>query len=101
LVQFGAEGRWWHAVEAPERAGEVRRLAVADLSRYVAHRDRGKAQKLDGGFHASPNEVVVERTTAELSVCALDLAGRCGERPGEDLKCQGPGVMPLDGETSL
>lgn len=39
LVQFGTEGGRWHAVETPERAGEVGWLAVADLSRYLAHLD--------------------------------------------------------------
>jgi hypothetical protein len=70
-MQFRAEGRRWHAVEAPEHAGEVRWLAVADLSRYLAHLDRGLGEQLGGGCHPSRLEIRSEGAFAELSEGAL------------------------------
>jgi hypothetical protein len=71
LVQFGAEDGRWHAVEAPERTGEVRRLAVADLSRYLAHLDCGLGQQRGGGSHPSRPKIFTEGAFAELSEGAL------------------------------
>jgi hypothetical protein len=47
--------------------GEVRWVAVADLSRYLAHLDRGLGEQLGGGCHPSRLEVRSERAFAELS----------------------------------
>jgi hypothetical protein len=59
----------------------VRRLAIADEPRDVAHGDRrllGKQLRSRG--HSPPEQVLLEAQLAELLICTLDLSRRAGER---------------------
>jgi hypothetical protein len=72
-----AKARRRHAEAPAKDAREVRRLAVADEPRHVAHRDRrllGQQPRRDR--HAPRHQVLVEARLAELRVCPLQLARR-------------------------
>ncbi|HEY2571204.1 MAG TPA: hypothetical protein VGI27_07015 [Solirubrobacteraceae bacterium] len=72
-----AKARRGHAEAPAKDARKVRRLAVADEPRHVAHRDRrllGQEPRRDR--HASRLQVLVEARLAELRIRALQLARR-------------------------
>jgi hypothetical protein len=76
LASLLAKARRRETVAAPERAGEVRRLAVADQPRDIRDGDRGLlGQQLSGGCHTPCKQVLVKAQLAELRVRALHLAG--------------------------
>ena len=92
-----AEAGRGEPVALPEGAGEMRCLAVADQPCDVGDGDRWLAcQQLRGGPQASAAQVLAEGGVAELRVRTLDLAGRAGERPGEDLQGQVLAVVAGD-----
>ncbi|HEX3910329.1 MAG TPA: hypothetical protein VHW67_06465 [Solirubrobacteraceae bacterium] len=65
-----ARGR--HAEAPPKRPREVRRLAIADQPRDVAHRDRGLiGEQLRRDRHPPREQVLLEATVAELGVGPL------------------------------
>jgi hypothetical protein len=68
--------------EAPAKdAREVRRLAVADQPRHVAHRDRRLlSEQLRGDRHAPRQQVLAKARLAELPISALQLARRARHR---------------------
>jgi hypothetical protein len=78
-------------------AREVRRVAVADEPRDVAHRDRRLlGEQLRRGRHAPRVQVLVEAQLAELRVRALDLPRRARHRTGDLCERQPPAVVARD-----
>jgi hypothetical protein len=76
-----AKARRWQAVAFAKDAREVRRVAVADESRDIAHRDRRLlGEQLCRSRHAPRVQVLMEAQLAELRVRALDLARRARHR---------------------
>jgi len=72
-----AKARRRHAEAPAKDAREVRRLAIADQPRHVAHRDRRLlGEQLRRHRHAPRQQVLAEARLAELPVCALQLARR-------------------------
>jgi hypothetical protein len=75
----------------------VRRLAVADQPRDVAHGDRRLiGQQLRGGAHASRQQILVKAQLAELRVGSLHLARRAADRARDDRKRQRAAVVARD-----
>jgi hypothetical protein len=67
-----AKARRRHAVAAAEQPREVRRLAVADESRHVAHGNRRLlGQELRRHRHAPCQQILLEARLAELRVRPL------------------------------
>jgi hypothetical protein len=90
-----ARGR--HPEAPPERAREVRRLAVANQARHVAHRDRGLIrEQLRRDRHAPREQVLLEARVAELRVGALQLPWRARHRARDHRQRQRPAVMARD-----
>ena len=76
-----AKARRREAVAAAERAREMRRLAVADQTRDIAHRDRPLLdQQLGRGGHPPREQVLLEGDLAELRIGALQLPRRARQR---------------------
>jgi hypothetical protein len=72
-----AKARRRHAEAPAKDAREVRRLAVANEPRHVAHRDRRLlGEQLRRDRHAPRDQVLVEARLAELRIRALELARR-------------------------
>jgi hypothetical protein len=70
-----AEARRRQAIALAKDAREVRRLAVADEPRDIAHGNRRLlGEQLRRSGHAPRVQVLVEAQLAELRVRALDLA---------------------------
>ena len=67
------------ALRAPERLRELRRLAVADAARDLAHGHAGAGEQLGGAVHPDARELLAERRVADLGVGALELAPRRGD----------------------
>jgi hypothetical protein len=75
----------------------VRRLAVADDTRDVAHRDRRLLdQQLRGGPHAAHQQVLAKRGLPELGIGARQLPRRAGERPRDALERERAAVVARD-----
>jgi hypothetical protein len=75
----------------------VRRLAVADDARDVAHGDRRLLdQELRSGPHAARQQVLAERGLPELGVGARQLPRRAGERPRDVLERERAAVVARD-----
>jgi hypothetical protein len=92
-----AEARRPRAVAAPERAREVRRLAIADQPRDVAHGDRRLvAQQLRRRGHAPRAQLLLERRVAELGERALHLPRRAGHRARHHRQRQRAAVVARD-----
>jgi hypothetical protein len=71
-----AKARRCETVAAPERAREVRRLAVADEPRDIRDGDRRLlGQQLRGRRHPPRQQILVKAELAELRIGALHLAG--------------------------
>src|SRR5918992_3938191 len=85
-----------HALRAPERLGELRRLAVADPVRDLAHRHAGAREQLGGAVHPHGRELLPERRPTDLGVGALELAARGGDSAGDQLERQLARVLALD-----
>ena len=84
-----AKARRRQAVAAPERAREVRRLAVADQARDIAHRDRPLLdQQLGRGGHPPREQILLEGHLAELRIGALQLPRRARHGRGHGLERQ-------------
>jgi hypothetical protein len=84
-------------VAMPERAGEVRRLAIANSPRHVPHGNPRLGQQLGSNLHPPAHEVVVKGAVAELSVGPLYLARGTRKRFRYRLKGEWTSVIPLDG----
>jgi hypothetical protein len=92
-----AKARRREPVAATKRAREVRRMAVADELRDVAHGDRRLlGQQLGGRGHASRAQVLVKARLTELRVRALHLARRAGDRAGDRCERQPAAVVARD-----
>jgi len=92
-----AKARRRHAEAPAKHAREVRRGAVADQPRHVAHRDRRLlGQELCRDRHAPRQQVLAEARLAALGVRPLQLARRARHRPGHDAQRQRPAVVALD-----
>jgi hypothetical protein len=92
-----AKARRRHAEAPAKDAREVRRRAVADQPRHVAHRDRRLlGQELRRDRHAPRQQVLVEARLAELGISALQLARRARHRPRHDVQRERPAVVALD-----
>jgi hypothetical protein len=90
-----AKARRRHAEAPAKDAREVRRLAVADQPRHVAHRDRRLlGQQLSRDRHAPRHQILVETRLAELRICALQLARRARHGAGHRVERQGPAIVP-------
>jgi hypothetical protein len=75
----------------------VRRLAVADDARDVAHWDRRLLdQKLRGGPHTARKQILTERGLPELGIGARQLPRRAGERPRDALERELAAVVARD-----
>src|SRR4051812_31893915 len=61
---------------AAERLRELRRLAVADAARDLAHGQAGVAEQRRRALHAHARQVLAEGRVADLGVGALQLAAR-------------------------
>src|SRR3954454_10160076 len=70
-------------VVAPERLGELRRLAVADPPGDLADGQRVVVQEEGGLLHADGREVLAEGRPSDLGVGALQLAARGGDAAGD------------------
>jgi hypothetical protein len=84
-----AKARRRHAEAPAKYAREVRRLAIADQPRHVAHRDRrllGKELRRDR--HAPRHQVLVEARLAELRIRALQLARRARHGARHRVQCE-------------
>jgi hypothetical protein len=85
------------AVAFAKDAREVRRVAIADESRYVANGDRRLLrEQLRRSRHAPRVQVLVEAQLAELRVRALDLARRARHRARDLRERQPPAVVARD-----
>jgi hypothetical protein len=75
----------------------VRRLAIADEPRDVAHGDRRLlGEELCGRGHPPPEQVLVKAQLAELRVSALDLSRRARKRGGDRGERQRLAVVARD-----
>jgi hypothetical protein len=85
------------AVALAKDAREVRRVAIADQPRDVAHRDRRLlGEQLRRGRHAPRVQILMEAQLAELRVRALDLARRARHGAGDMRERQPLPVMTRD-----
>src|SRR4051794_807759 len=89
------------AVVAPERLGELGRLAVAHAVGDLADRQVAVAQQLTGPLHADAGQVLPERGLAHLGVAALQLAPRRGDPAGDVVEREVVPVLLLDDRHSL
>src|SRR4051812_10799268 len=92
----GPEVRRGDADVAPERLGELGRLAVPDAGRNLADRHRAGGQQLGGAGHPHPGQVLAERGAADLGEGPLELAARGGQAPGDVIQRELLGVLALD-----
>src|SRR4051794_23102204 len=81
---------------AAERLGELRRLAVADARRDVAHRHRPGLEKLERAPHADLGHVRAEARVADLAERPLQLAARSRETPSDMVQLEVCRVLVLD-----
>jgi hypothetical protein len=94
-----AKARRRQAVALAKDAREVRRLAVADEPRDVAHSDRRLlGEQLRSGRHAPSVQILVEAQLAELRVRALDLTRRARHGAGDVRERQPPAVVARDND---
>jgi hypothetical protein len=92
-----AKARRRHAEAPAKDAREVRRLAIADQPRHVAHRDRRLlGQQLRRDRHAPRQQVLAEARLAELPVCALQLSRRARHGARHRVQRERPAVVALD-----
>jgi hypothetical protein len=88
-----AKARRRQAVALAKDAREVRRVAVADEPRDVAHRDRRLlGEQLRRGRHSPRVQVLVKAQVSELRIRALDLARRARHR-ARDLRERQPAAV--------
>jgi hypothetical protein len=89
-----AKARRRHAEAPAKDAREVRRPAVADQPRHVAHRDRRLlGQELRRDRHAPRQQVLAEARLAELPVRALQLARRARHGARHHAQRERPAVV--------
>src|SRR3954469_24946078 len=81
---------------APERLGELGRLAVAHAVRDLAHGQRPRREHLGRAVHAHGGEVLAEGRPADLAVRALELAPRGGDAAGDVVERDLSRVLGLD-----
>src|SRR5918993_2802970 len=91
-----AEARRRSAVMAPERLGELGRLAVADVVRHLADGQAPLAQEIERAPHAHARYVAAEARLADLREGALELAPRGRKAPRDVVELERLSVLALD-----
>jgi hypothetical protein len=92
-----AKARGRESVAAAKGAREVRRVAIADELRYVAHAERRLlGEQLCGRGHAPCEQILVKARLAELRIRALDLARRARHGRGDRGERQRAAVVARD-----